>query len=159
MSLWFDWTGIQAHNLWHKRSPTVNIMIKRKNATVHTHSILFIVLPRYPTQSHYPDTELTSYCLILIMPKARIGSNEYKLCKSLVWVDQEPNSNFPHRNPALYRLGHHVWYYICACLCVLYVGLGKGCVWSCASVGVYNRLLLFYILATCWVISGLLTDG
>ena len=27
----------------------------------------------YPTQSHYPDTEPTSHCPILIMPSARLG--------------------------------------------------------------------------------------
>ena len=31
----------------------------------------------YPTQSHYPDTEPTSYCPILIMPNTWLGSNSY----------------------------------------------------------------------------------
>ena len=32
----------------------------------------------YPTQSHYPDTEPTGPCPILIMPSARLGSDKYK---------------------------------------------------------------------------------
>ena len=31
----------------------------------------------YPTELHYPDTELTSPFPILIMPSARLGSNKY----------------------------------------------------------------------------------
>ena len=37
-----------------------------------------------PTQSHYPDTELTSPCPILVKLARRLGSNKYQLCKSLV---------------------------------------------------------------------------
>ena len=29
----------------------------------------------YPTQSHYPDTEVTSSCPILLMPNTRLGSD------------------------------------------------------------------------------------
>ena len=32
----------------------------------------------YPTQSHYPNTELTSPCPIIIMLSARLGSNKYQ---------------------------------------------------------------------------------
>ena len=32
----------------------------------------------YPTQLHYPDTERTSPCPILIMPGARLGSDQYQ---------------------------------------------------------------------------------
>ena len=32
----------------------------------------------YPIESHYPDTELTSPCPILIMPSARLGSDKYQ---------------------------------------------------------------------------------
>ena len=31
----------------------------------------------YPTELHYPDTEPTSPCRILIMPSARLGSDNY----------------------------------------------------------------------------------
>ena len=33
----------------------------------------------YPTQSHYPDTEPTSPCSILIMPSTLLGNLKYKL--------------------------------------------------------------------------------
>ena len=39
----------------------------------------------YLTQSHYPDTEPTSPCLILIMPSARLGSDQYKFVTH--WFD------------------------------------------------------------------------
>ena len=32
----------------------------------------------YPTQLHYPDTEQTSHCPILIMMSTRLGSNKYQ---------------------------------------------------------------------------------
>ena len=32
----------------------------------------------YPTQSPYPDTDLTSLCPVWIMPSARLGSNKYQ---------------------------------------------------------------------------------
>ena len=35
-------------------------------------------MTRYPTQSHYPDTEPTSPCLTLIMLSACLGSNKYQ---------------------------------------------------------------------------------
>ena len=41
----------------------------------------------YPTQPHYPDTELTSPCPILIIPGTWLGSNKYQFYKSLVWLD------------------------------------------------------------------------
>ena len=34
-------------------------------------------LTRYPTQSHYPDTEPTNPHPILLMPNARLGSDKY----------------------------------------------------------------------------------
>ena len=47
----------------------------------------------YPTQSHYPDTELTSpyhISLILVMPSTRLGTNKQILSvfKSVIWLDQ-----------------------------------------------------------------------
>ena len=42
--------------------------------------------------SHYPDTEWTSPCPILIMPSARLGSEKIWILKSLlVWLDQHSN--------------------------------------------------------------------
>ena len=49
----------------------------------------------YPTQSHYPVTEPTSPCPILLMPSTKLGSNKYHFCKSLVWHDWESNSRSP----------------------------------------------------------------
>ena len=40
----------------------------------------------YSTQSHYPDTEPTSPCSILIMRGTRLGSNKYQF-KSHWWFD------------------------------------------------------------------------
>ena len=41
----------------------------------------------FPTQSHYPDTEPTIPCLILIMPSTWLGSDKYQFYTSLVWLD------------------------------------------------------------------------
>ena len=53
--------------------------------TVHTYGD-FIALPQststipcYPNQSHYPDTEPTCHCFILIMPRARLGSEQVSI--------------------------------------------------------------------------------
>ena len=53
-------------------------------------------MTQHPTQSHYPTTELTSPCPILLMSSARLGSNKYQFYKSLVWLDQEPNAPISH---------------------------------------------------------------
>ena len=37
-----------------------------------------------PIQSHYPDSELTSSCPILLMPSARLESDKYQFYKSLL---------------------------------------------------------------------------
>ena len=44
------------------------------------------------TQSHYPDTELTNLCHILIMLSDRVGSDKYQCYRSLVWLDWKPYS-------------------------------------------------------------------
>ena len=54
-------------------------------------------MTQYPTQSHYPDIEQTSPCLILLMLNMCLGSDKYQFDKSLVWVDREPNSWAPTR--------------------------------------------------------------
>ena len=42
----------------------------------------------YPTQSHYPDTELASPLPLLIMPSTLLGgSGKYQFDKSLVWLE------------------------------------------------------------------------
>ena len=35
-------------------------------------------LTLYPTQSHYPNTDLTSSCLILLMPSAKLRRDKYQ---------------------------------------------------------------------------------
>ena len=58
------------------------------------------IMTWYPTQSHYPDTEPTSPCPILIIPSTRRGSNMYTFWKSVIWLDWESNSRtpeLPHR--------------------------------------------------------------
>ena len=45
----------------------------------------------YPTQSHYPDTQLTSPYPILIMLSTRLGSDKYPFWKSLIWLDRDSN--------------------------------------------------------------------
>ena len=49
-------------------------------------------MTQHPIQSHYPDTELTSPCPILLISSTRLGSDKYQCNKSLVWLDREPNS-------------------------------------------------------------------
>ena len=47
---------------------------------------------QFPTQSYFPNTELTSPCFILLMPSARLGSVTYEVYMSLVWLDWDPIS-------------------------------------------------------------------
>ena len=44
-------------------------------------------MTRFPTHSHYPDTDPTSPCPILIMPSTLLGSDKYPFDKSLLWLD------------------------------------------------------------------------
>ena len=89
--------------------------------TVRTHGD-FIVLPHLNTQSHYPDTERTSPCLILIMPSAGLGSNKYQFyshwfdstrIRKLWGLDSNPQpSDSPisqNRRPMLFSCGHPDW--------------------------------------------------
>ena len=46
----------------------------------------------YLTWSHYPDTEPTRPCPILLMPNPRLGNDEYQLYKSFVWLGWELNA-------------------------------------------------------------------
>ena len=67
-------------------------VLSGREMAVHIHGH-FIVLPhwefrpphtmtQYPTQSHYPVTELTSPCAILLMSSTRLGSDKYQFDKS-----------------------------------------------------------------------------
>ena len=53
------------------------------------------IMTLYPTQSHYPDPDHTSPSHILLIPNTWLGSNKYKFCKSLIWLEQELNSPSP----------------------------------------------------------------
>ena len=54
----------------------------------------------YPTQSHYPDTEPTSTCPVLIIPNIWLGSDKHQFDKSLVWLDHWFESMISHtRDP------------------------------------------------------------
>ena len=55
------------------------------------------MMTRYPTQSHYPDTELTSPRLILLMSSAWLESGKYQFYKPLVWFSQDSNSQHSAR--------------------------------------------------------------
>ena len=98
-------------------------------------------MTHYPTQSHYPDTELTSLYALLLMLSIRPGSNNYQFCKSLVWIDRESNSRppaqegctlpiqAPHRDFTQMHVIHSCCHHVLLILTV----------WS---------LLLFYAIAT-----------
>ena len=58
------------------------------------------IMTRYPTQSHYPDTELINPCPISIMPSAKLGIDKYKFGKLLIRLDRESNCS------VLYRFGY-----------------------------------------------------
>ena len=49
-------------------------------------------LTYFPTQSYYPDINLTSSCPIIVMPSAWLSSDKYQLLKSLVWFGWVLNS-------------------------------------------------------------------
>ena len=81
--------------------------------TEHTHSN-FIVLPCWlfrlsvlwsnilPTQSHYPDTELTSPCPIPLMPSASLGNNKVQLFFSINnWFDSTVKQSPTHEPQGL----------------------------------------------------------
>ena len=56
-------------------------------------------------QSQYLDTELANPCP-LFMPITKPGSSRYNFYKSLVWLNQEENSDLPLTRPAHYRFCH-----------------------------------------------------
>ena len=69
--------------------------ISRWVIVLHDWEIRLPTLIWYLTQSHYPDTEDSSSCPILIILKVRLGSYTYQLYKSLVWLGQEQSFQFP----------------------------------------------------------------
>ena len=55
------------------------------NAAAVRHQTVHIMV-QYPSLSHYPDSELTSHCVTLLMLRARLGSDKFQCYKSLVFV-------------------------------------------------------------------------
>ena len=90
--------GIRVTGLWwHCKSYTVAAWIAAQLDVMavtgihtpcpqgHLHSTLFWAISptsatgsmiRYPTQSHYPDTELTSHCPKIVMPDTGLGRDD-----------------------------------------------------------------------------------
>ena len=63
----------------------------------------------YPTQSHYPDTEPTSPCFILIMPSTRLGSDKYTFLSHWFWVAWVWTQEIQNGRKTLNSFGHLVW--------------------------------------------------
>ena len=71
------------------------------NVAMRPHGAL-IVLPHWDTMSpipwpdiplgHYPDTEPTSPCSILVMPSTKLSHSNYQFYKSLLWLCWDSNS-------------------------------------------------------------------
>ena len=98
------------------------------------------IMIRYPTQSHYLNTELDSPCPILIMLSARIGSNKHEFCKTLDGTELPVPP--PHGRPALYQLSHRARSWSGKVLSWLWWALDLFCFLFCAY------LSFLYILAT-----------
>ena len=47
---------------------------------------------QHPTQSEYPDPEITNPCPIILIPSSRLGSDTSQFYKPLAWLDLELNS-------------------------------------------------------------------
>ena len=61
-------------------------------------------MTQYPTQSHYPDTEVTNPFPILLMPSARLGSDKYQFESN--WFDSTGNRtpDRPHFEASALRI-------------------------------------------------------
>ena len=60
-------------------------------------------MTEYPTQLHYPDSEPTSPCPVLVMSSARLGSNKYQFLSH--WVDSTRN-----QTPDLQHVKPPIWW-------------------------------------------------
>ena len=77
----------------------------------------------YPTQLHYPETEPTSPCPILIMPSNWLVSDMYQFYKSLVWLDYVFELMISHTRDPCSTDCHHArclptWLYDCLPECL-----------------------------------------
>ena len=57
----------------------------------------------YPSMAHYPDTQPTNPCPVLIMLSARLGSDMYQFSKSLVWLNQSSKTVRSRFEPITFR--------------------------------------------------------
>ena len=80
-----------ASQLWNKSSGVRGLRLVLTCDSVHLWRLYSAALLEhqatstmtcYLTQSHYPDTELTSPCPILIIQSIRLGSDKYQFLKS-----------------------------------------------------------------------------
>ena len=65
-------------------------------------------MARFPTQSRYPDTELTGYCPIILMPSVMLSSDRYQFGSHRFDLAGIQTRHLPHRKPTFYSLGHRV---------------------------------------------------
>ena len=91
-------------------------------------------ITRYPAQSHYPYTKLTSPCPIWVILSSRLGRDKYQFYKSLVWLNRESTGtlHFPHGEPALYLFSHWVRYN--ASKVVTSIPFYKSLLWCCEGL-------------------------
>ena len=105
----------------------------------------------YPTQAHYPDTEPTSPCPIIIMPSARLGSDKYRFLS--LWFEstrvrnrEVPIPLFPFVRVCMYGCGR-----VCACEYVSVCMCLSVCVsmCTCACVDVCARVSMYLCVCVC----------
>ena len=86
--LFISLAPIQSSTAGYQRSLYIQQLKFTSEITTYTHIYCHSVhlnQCHHATQSHYPDTEPTSHCLILIMPSAWLGSDKYKIISH--WFD------------------------------------------------------------------------
>ena len=87
-------------------------------ASVHSWWLYSAASPCHSTQSHYPDNEPTSPCIILMVPSTWLGSNKYQflshwfdLTSIHAAMDRQGLNRLISKNDRqmLYSFGHPVW--------------------------------------------------
>ena len=102
---------------WLSKSLYIQQLISTSEITTYTHLYYHDVSRHHATHSHYPDTEPTSLCPILLMPSDRLGSDKYEFDKSLVWLDQEPNSWSPACKASTLLIQGLSWLWVILYIC------------------------------------------
>ena len=87
---WSPWSPQSFDSVQH------NLLMITKGSNLSTNQATN-TMTWYSPQSHYPDIEKTSACLILIISSTWLGSDKYQFDKSLVWLDQGSNPRSPTR--------------------------------------------------------------